>query len=110
MTKKLGKFLQKIGDVYKRQGTYKKKTVYDRLVIVFLWLSNRKGRFETSPYDRPQNILFLYESSLAERSRSCADSYHIHTSFQIFHIASRIVAVYLNALNNLSHHIYNFNF
>lgn len=48
--------------------------------LMFLWLSTRKGRFETSPYDRPQNILFLYESSLAERSRSCADSYHIHPS------------------------------
>lgn len=66
--------------------------------------------FETTPYNKPQNILFFYKPPLAERSQSRAYPYHIHPCLQIFHIANRTIAVYLNTLNNLTKRIYNLDF
>jgi len=49
------------------------KGMDDNHLLLYVFVeTHRRVWFQTIPYDEPQNILFLYESSLVERNKTAA--------------------------------------
>ena len=96
----------------KRRKEKKKDGIQPSLIVVCFCgrISVREGFKPSLTIDHKTFRLFLYEFALRNNRSFGVDSYHIHPCLQIFHIANRIVAVYLNALYHLSHHVHNLDF